>query len=383
MLNKKIWKARNIGVIFMVLFMCILIINFVPAKNLTWDLSKHNITFVYDEKNRIISNQDINYYYYDENMNNTLTNISNTNSVVKYEYDNKGRVIKEIKLIDGLTFEKIYNYDSMDRIVSLNGINYIYGEDNNLIGINSIINEIYNQNSQIINREYNNGLNTDFIYGDNNFRLNHIKTGNIQELNYSYDNVSNLKEINDMVKMKNYFMNYDSLNRLIFSNITDLNAVNYIYSYFGGLLELNSDRLNISYLYNNFSHVPTLVLYGSTLPNDTNKFYVQNDNGEDVAWIGDFGNIVLKGKCSLNPNCDNPSDGSFIFENLNGNITAYIDSFGNLCIEEGNCVGYENNCNPTEDSFLIQNIHGENMSYISFNGKLCLRGGVYDDVEFF
>ena len=72
-----------------------------------------------------------------------------------------------------------------------------------------------------------------------------------------------------------------------------------------------------------------------------------------------------------------------IFKNSNGTIVGYVDSFGNLCVESGNCVGYENSCNPSSNAFIVRNIQKENMSYVDFNGELCAKGGIYENVEFF
>ena len=132
----------------------------------------------------------------------------------------------------------------------------------------------------------------------------------------------------------------------------------------------------------NWSTSGLFSIGGYNLPNDSNKFYIKNDQDEKVAWFGELGNIILKGSCILSPNCNNPSDGSFIFENENSSIVAYIDYFGNLCVESGSCDGFSQECNPDSDAFIIRNSQNENMSYIDFNGELCLKGGVYEDVLF-
>ena len=118
-----------------------------------------------------------------------------------------------------------------------------------------------------------------------------------------------------------------------------------------------------------------------TLANDTNKFIIQNSTGDIVAWMGDSGNILLKGICIVSTNCTAPS-GSFIIQNSTGDVVAYLGSDGNLCIETGDCSDFSTSCNPTVDAFIIQNSSSVNMSYIDSDGDLCLTGRIYENVIF-
>jgi hypothetical protein len=126
-----------------------------------------------------------------------------------------------------------------------------------------------------------------------------------------------------------------------------------------------------------YSPPMSLKIYNSI--NDTNKFLVQNSSEYTVAWIGDLGNIVLKGTCSISSNCTAPS-GSLIFSNATDNSTGYMDLDGNLCLESGSCSDMASSCNPSRDAFIVQNTTGYNMSYIDTNGNLCLTGGLYENV---
>ena len=98
-----------------------------------------------------------------------------------------------------------------------------------------------------------------------------------------------------------------------------------------------------------------------------------NITGNNVAWLGSEGNIVLKGTCSVNATCIAPSN-SYIFEDSFGETVAYIDPNGNLCIEIGDCSDQSATCNPSNDAYIIQNSAGNNMSYIDNAGDLCLTG---------
>jgi len=113
-------------------------------------------------------------------------------------------------------------------------------------------------------------------------------------------------------------------------------------------------------------------------PNDTHKFYIKNSTGSSVAWLGSFGNIVLKGNCFSGGSCSNPGDNSFIVRNVSNTNIAFINSTGDLCIVKGDCSDESATCNPTRDAFIIRNSSNYNMSYIDFDGGLCLTGKLYE-----
>lgn len=116
----------------------------------------------------------------------------------------------------------------------------------------------------------------------------------------------------------------------------------------------------------------------SIIPSDPYKFNITNSSGTTVAWLGNEGNIVLKGNCTSGGTCTAPSD-SFIIANSTDTTTAYIDNQGNLCIEKGDCSDQSATCNPTRDAFIIKNSSNYNMSYIDFDGDLCLIGKLFEN----
>src|SRR3989344_3256736 len=115
-----------------------------------------------------------------------------------------------------------------------------------------------------------------------------------------------------------------------------------------------------------------------TLPNDTSKYYIKDSSGNPVAWLGNFGNIVLKGNCFFNISCNSPGDNSFILRNSTNNNVAFINSTGDLCIIKGDCSDESISCNQTRDAFIMRNSSNSNMSYIDFDGDLCLTGKLYE-----
>src|SRR3989339_170547 len=87
----------------LVLVLTILLsLSLIHAQTLTYDSAKDNLSSTYDDKNRLLT-QSNSIYIYDGDMDNTLTNITNQDVTIKYEYDNKKRIIRETKIIDGVT----------------------------------------------------------------------------------------------------------------------------------------------------------------------------------------------------------------------------------------------------------------------------------------
>lgn len=115
----------------------------------------------------------------------------------------------------------------------------------------------------------------------------------------------------------------------------------------------------------------TLVLNDSSHLNDTSKFYVKNASGENVAWLGNLGNIVLRGTFTSGETIDTAPDDSFIIKDATDDTVAYIDNQGNLCIEGSKSSG---SCNPSGGAFITNNIYDDIVSYIDYDGDLCLTG---------
>ncbi len=114
-------------------------------------------------------------------------------------------------------------------------------------------------------------------------------------------------------------------------------------------------------------------------PDDTHRFYIKDSSGNPVTWMGDKGNILLKGKCFSGGNCDNPGENSFIIRNSSNVNVAFINSTGDLCIIKGDCSDESAICNPVRDAFIIRNSSNYNMSYIDYDGDLCLTGKLYEN----
>ena len=123
-------------------------------------------------------------------------------------------------------------------------------------------------------------------------------------------------------------------------------------------------------------------LHGNKLyaPLDFYKFYIKDSSGNPVAWLGDLGNIVLKGTCFSGGSCDSPGDNSFIIKNSANQNVAFINSTGDLCLESGDCSDESVTCNPTTDALIIRDSSNTNMSYIDTDGDLCLTGKLFENI---
>src|SRR3989344_7250853 len=166
---------------------------------LNYSAEVNNITLTYDELNRVIyknSTTDNIAYGYDKDYQGTLANITSDNIQIKYEYDDKQRLVKEIRTIDNFQFVKEYIYDSMDRVISTQivgeDVDYLYNKQNRVKQIPNYMSEAnYNALSSIINRTYSNNLIQRFTYDPEKNRIISINIPAVQNLTYTYDNVGN------------------------------------------------------------------------------------------------------------------------------------------------------------------------------------------------
>ena len=268
----------------------------------------------YDGLNRILqkntTNQTITLFY-DKQHQGTLTNVSYISDItnfnnysITYLYDDRLRIIKETIYEGGEVDTTSNTYDSMDRIIESLQPNNVeldiyYNAQNKIDKIKGYINQTrYNVVGNPLNRTYFNGKITTFDYNPTNLRLKQIKTNNIQQLNYSYDNVGNVISINDSVNNRSYKMGYDNLNRL--TNVT-INNFNWVYSYdaIGNILKIARNySQTTSFKYEGLAHAFTKVItkdtgidvYRPSVYNGTNRtqivqFYLVNEKNTSISQV--------------------------------------------------------------------------------------------------
>jgi len=197
------------------------------------------ISMDYDEVNRVTqktSASGTTSYIYDTNKKGTLYQTQSSYETKTNFYDNRIRLTQEQTTIDGNTYTTLWNYDAMNRVTSKTypnseKVNYNYNKAGELESIPGIINgKSYNAFGLTKTRNYANSLTSEFSYDPNSKRLSRIKTADKQDLEYNYDNVGNVIQINDNPKNKTNTYSYDYLDRLkVAERISDY-LVSYNYS---------------------------------------------------------------------------------------------------------------------------------------------------------
>ena len=213
-----------------------------------------SVNISYDSLNRITtknSSDEKIRYKYDTKLNGTLSRVILAKSNISYDYDTRLRKINESTRVDALKLNTNFTYDAMDRVTSSGLadrtiINYTYNNQGLLDSIPGFISNIdYNQRNLPKGRVYANSLATNFTYDIKNFRLKKIASGSKQNINYIYDNVGNVKNINDTINLRKETMIYDSFDRLTSSLRTD-NSIkkyyhNFTYNSIGNVLNITKD----------------------------------------------------------------------------------------------------------------------------------------------
>ncbi len=180
------------------------------------------ITLTYDALNRVIikNSSDVNITFgYDQQYQGTLSNISMRTVNMTYKYDQRLRTTKETKIINGLTFETKFFYDSQNRVISKEGLSeldFIYNLQGKVQQIPNYIPEAnYNAFGSILNRTYANTLIQNFSYNAQNNRLTTIRIPSVQNLAYTYDSVGNILTITDAQNNRDHTLTYDTWARPI------------------------------------------------------------------------------------------------------------------------------------------------------------------------
>jgi len=236
-----------------------------------YDNRNISLSFVYDSLNRKLNESSGNNwvkYIYDSDLNNTLSDVLTNISVVNYSYDNRLRKVKEEKNISNIKYNNSWTYDSADRVISQimpNGrvINFTYNDQGLLSNISKVANISYNANNNPINISYSNNLVTQYDYNSSNLRLVEIKTSNKQNLDYQYDPVGNVMDINDAVHNISYTLTYDHLNRLNGTNIGGpfVVALSFIYDQIGNIRNVTGTE-PVDYYYQDYRpHATSSVVF--------------------------------------------------------------------------------------------------------------------------
>lgn len=322
-------------------------------------------------------------FAYDKEYHGTLSNISINNSIAyNYKYDDRLRVIKELLTARHHSFETGFMYDSADRILEKrlpdnDDLDYYYDLQGKTKEIKGYINDTkFNPFGNPLNRTYFNSKLTEFDYYSDNARLKQIKTDTVQNLNYSYDAVGNVMNINDSVNNRTYSMSYDNLDRL--TNVS-INSFKWVYSYdaLGNILKIvrNFSKTTSFKFESGLAHAPSKVLtkdtgvdvYRESLIQSSNKtkqylFYLVNERNEtldDINWTVEFGDSSSE------------SSGTLLSLNKSKNVLVIVNhtygSDGNFKI---NLTGKNNTASDYESFDLILGAVTKTLSVIKKNSTL-------------
>ncbi|MFH0978134.1 MAG: DNRLRE domain-containing protein [Candidatus Woesearchaeota archaeon] len=238
------------------------------------------ISLVYDTLNRVVRKSVVNNtvkFFYDVQYKGTLSNITlNASPSVpisfKYYYGERLRVIKEsVYMPVTSTFKQWVNtsidYDSSDRVIKMylpqTNLNYSYNLIGKVAKAQGFLDSVnYNAFGSQSNKTFANGIAVKYSF-DNLGRTTGLRS-TVQALNYSYDSLGNILQINDSRNNKLYSMQYDNLSRLTTTKISDFNSMEHerlIYQYdrIGNMLRTISDKYNSTFSYSNLPHTPSVV----------------------------------------------------------------------------------------------------------------------------
>ena len=226
--------------------------------------------FEYDSLNRIINKTALHSsveYKYDLEKNGTLSHVVSDFIEKEYHYDDRLRKISEKQSIDNEEFEFNFTYDAQDRLIKKSlpndeQIDYTFDSRGNLHKIEGIIDNIqYDEYNLPLQKDYTNNILTNLNYGSQDHRLTNIETGVLQNLEYNHDAKGNIIQIEDKKSKSVETFSYDDLNRLETAvKLGGLSEYNLLYGYdsISNLMSIESDECNITYIFQNLAHAPSL-----------------------------------------------------------------------------------------------------------------------------
>ena len=187
-----------------------------------------------------------------------------------WDYNDRGAVRQETKVISGTTYVTGFTYDKLDR---LEDVTYPNGEvvrqsydavrAGNVLSVSTLESSygglqyasglVYDVEGRLTHLAYGNGVTTDFTFyawnaaGSQGGRLQALRTRNtsnvdLQNFTYQYDLVGNLTTLTDSVAVSETIQyQYDHLNRLVYASIVPASGpttvYNYAYNLIGNLLQ--------------------------------------------------------------------------------------------------------------------------------------------------
>jgi RHS repeat-associated protein len=226
------------------------------AGNLVWQMDAENraVEMTYDALNRPATKtfqttgKTIQYTYDEERSGffnigrlttKTATEPGSLFNTIAYDYDLMGRTVQDTHTIDGTAHVIGREYDLAGRVRAIayphdsTRVEYAFDPMGRLQRVDMLDSDgtpypvvqygEYNAMGQTGFATYGNGANTTYEYQAGNFRLKRLQTqaydqtgawGDIQDVEYNFDDAGNVEAIDDHVHAAAYSFEYDSVNRL-------------------------------------------------------------------------------------------------------------------------------------------------------------------------
>ena len=272
------------------------------------------LTLVYDSLNRLSSKtssgvgcgtQVNTSYTYDVGVNGKgmRTGMTDASGSTAWEYDTRGRLKKETKVISNQSYGTEWTYNSADLPLTMKYpdneiVNYNYNDRmllNSVIGTNTYVSSTtYDSVGRLDDRVLGNGLTqncsyygwtetaiVDGISTGQGGRLKNITVGSLMNLTYTYDKSGNIRKINSTataIETQNF--TYDALDRLITADATGGPATyseTYGYNATTGNLTAKG---GLALQYNDPAHVHAVTNAGSNT-------YSYDSNGNQITRVVD------------------------------------------------------------------------------------------------
>ncbi len=259
--------------------------------NLTSQTDARSVTTTrtYDELDRITginypTDTDTSYTYDGNSKKGTLTSVTDAAGSISFTYDNRLRRLTEARTVGSTTKTTSFAYDAMDRITTQTNpdseaVAYTFNTQGEIETVNGIMDDFdYNALGKITEKTFDNGLTTEYTYDTDDFRLNAIETGSIQDLSYTYDNVGNVGTRVNNLTSKTETFTYDDLDRLETASETSGYDYEYDYNSIGNLTKFTDDGDDTDYTYGEDPAGPHALTSKSTASGSATPAFTFSDD---------------------------------------------------------------------------------------------------------
>ncbi|WP_321428564.1 RHS repeat-associated core domain-containing protein [uncultured Methanolobus sp.] len=225
-------------------------------------------------------------------------------------------------------------------------VNLTYNAQTLLESVEGVVDNLdYNARNQITTKELSNGVVTSYTYDAEKLLLDRIYTESLQDLNYDFDNVGNILEIEDNVMDSVKTYGYDDLDRLTSAGMS-VNSVStyqrdFSYDQYGCIQQVDENNVTISsYGYASVPfHAPD-TYNGNDLVYDSNGNLVED---EDFTYSYNDANQLSEVRYSDNSSLVEKywydANGQRVKkQNADGEFSYYVNQF--YGIENGTATSY-------------------------------------------